>query len=211
MKKISDSTIKRLSKYYRSLEHLIEKGVETVSSEELAEMDGITSAQVRKDLSFFGTFGKRGLGYNTRALKDQIAEILGLNRRWNVAIVGAGNIGRALVAYEEFRKQGFDIKLIMDSDPQKIGNQIHGLPIEDVNRAPELIARERIDIAIIAVPANAAQQVADMLVDAGVKAILNFAPRSLKVPPHVHIKNENMAIEIEALSYHLSNRNRGNS
>ncbi|NOX38780.1 MAG: redox-sensing transcriptional repressor Rex [Calditrichaeota bacterium] len=211
MKKISDSTVKRLSKYYRSLEHLIEKGVETVSSEELAEMDGITSAQVRKDLSFFGTFGKRGLGYNTRALKDQIAEILGLNRRWNVAIVGAGNIGRALVAYEEFRKQGFDIKLIMDSDPQKIGNEIHGLRIEDVNRAPELIAQERIDIAIIAVPANAAQQVADMLVEAGVKAILNFAPRSLKVPPHVHIKNENMAIEIEALSYHLSNRNRANS
>ncbi len=208
MKKISDSTIKRLSKYYRSLEHLIEKGIETVSSEELAEMDGITSAQVRKDLSFFGTFGKRGLGYNTRALKDQIAEILGLNRRWNVAIVGAGNIGRALAAYEEFRKQGFNIKLIMDADPQKIGSRIHGLTIEDIQRAPELIAQERIDIAIIAVPANAAQQVADVLVEAGVKAILNFAPRSLKVPPHVHIKNENMAIEIEALSYYLSNRNR---
>ncbi len=204
MKKISDSTIRRLSKYYRSLEFLVEKGVETVSSDQLAEMDGITSAQVRKDLSFFGTFGKRGLGYNCNILKNQIGDILGLNREWNVAVVGAGNIGRALVDYAEFKKQGFKISLILDNDPQKIGAKIHGIPIQDFKNVKKLVADKKIDIAIIAVPVNAAQQVADSLIDSGIKAILNFAPISLKVPDKIHVKNENMAIEIESLSYYLN-------
>lgn len=207
MKKISDSTIRRLSKYYRSLEFLVKKGIETVSSDQLAEMDGITSAQVRKDLSFFGTFGKRGLGYNCKILKNQIGEILGLNREWNVAIVGAGNVGRALVDYGEFKKQGFKISLILDNDPQKIGTKIHGVPIYDLKKVKKLMAERKIDIAIIAVPVNAAQQVADALVDAGIKAILNFAPISLKVPEKVQVKYENMAIEIESLSYYLTSRN----
>ncbi|GAB4338503.1 MAG: redox-sensing transcriptional repressor Rex [Calditrichia bacterium] len=206
MKKISDSTIRRLSKYYRSLELLIEQDVETVSSDTLAEMDGITSAQVRKDLSFFGTFGKRGFGYNTKALKKQIENILGLYRTWNVAIVGAGNIGRALTEYAEFKKQGFIVRLIMDRDPKKIGQQIHGLTIKDLKDVKELIQEEQIDIAIIAVPADHAQAVCDKLVDAGVKAILNFAPRSLKVPSDVLVKYENMAVEMESLSYFLSNK-----
>ncbi len=204
-RKISESTIRRLSKYYRSLERLIEQGQRTVSSDELAAMDGITSAQVRKDLSFFGTFGKRGLGYNTRALKEQIADILGLNRQWNVAIIGAGNIGRALAKYGEFRKQGFQIKLILDSDPQKIGQVIRGVRVEDFRQARKLLQKEHIEIAIIAVPAEAAQGVADLVVDAGVRAILNFAPCSLHVPPHVQVRNENMAIEMESLSYFLTN------
>ncbi len=206
MKKISDSTIRRMSKYYRSLEQLIEQGVDTVSSDTLAEMDGITSAQVRKDLSFFGTFGKRGFGYNTKDLKKQIENILGLYRTWNVAIVGAGNIGRALTEYAEFKKQGFIIRLIMDKDPNKIGKVVHGLEIKDFADVKKLVEEEHIDIAIIAVPADSAQAVADKLVEAGVKAILNFAPRSLKVPPDVRVKNENMAIEMESLSYYLSNR-----
>lgn len=206
MKKISDSTIRRMSKYYRSLEQLIDKRVETVSSDTLAEMDGITSAQVRKDLSFFGTFGKRGFGYNTKALKKQIENILGLYRTWNVTIVGAGNIGRALTDYAEFKKQGFIIRLIMDRDKSKIGQQVRGLTVEDFNRVNELVKSEQIDIAIIAVPAESAQSVADKLVAAGVKAVLNFAPRSLKVPPDVTVKYENMAVEMEALSYFLSNK-----
>jgi redox-sensing transcriptional repressor len=206
MKKISDSTIRRMSKYFRSLEQLIEKRVDTVSSDTLAEMDGITSAQVRKDLSFFGTFGKRGFGYNTKALKKQIENILGLYRTWNVAIVGAGNIGRALTEYAEFKKQGFIIRLIMDKVPDKIGNRVHGLMIEDFSKVGDLVKNEQIDIAIIAVPADNAQGVADKLVAAGVKAILNFAPRSLKVPAGVMIKYENMAVEMEALSYFLSNK-----
>ncbi|MBN2365111.1 MAG: redox-sensing transcriptional repressor Rex [Calditrichaeota bacterium] len=206
MKKISDSTIRRMSKYYRSLDQLIDKRVETVSSDTLAEMDGITSAQVRKDLSFFGTFGKRGFGYNTKALKKQIENILGLYRTWNVAIVGAGNIGRALTDYAEFKKQGFIIRLIMDRDKSKIGQQVRGLNIEDFNKVNDLVKDEQIDIAIIAVPADAAQAVADKLVTAGIKAILNFAPRSLKVPPDVTVKYENMAVEMEALSYFLSKK-----
>jgi len=206
MKKISDSTIRRLSKYYRSLEFLIDKGTDTVSSDQLAEMDGITSAQVRKDLSFFGTFGKRGLGYNCNILKNQIEEILGLNREWNVAIVGAGNVGRALADYAEFKKQGFKINLILDNDPQKVGSQIHGITVQDVRKVREWVKSKRIDIAIIAVPVSAAQQAADMLVDSGVRAILNFAPISLKVSGKVQVKNENMAIEIESLSYYLTSK-----
>lgn len=206
MKKISDSTIRRLSKYYRSLEYLIEQGVETVSSDTLAEMDGITSAQVRKDLSFFGTFGKRGFGYNTKALKKQIENILGLYRTWNVAIVGAGNIGRALTEYNELKTQGFIIRLILDKDPKKIGTQVHGITIRDIEDLDKLVKEEQIDIGIIAVPADSAQAVADKLVAAGIKAILNWAPRSVKVPPGVMVKNENVAVEMEALSYFLSNK-----
>ncbi|NOQ96951.1 MAG: redox-sensing transcriptional repressor Rex [Calditrichae bacterium] len=206
MKKISDSTIRRMSKYFRSLDQLIDKRVDTVSSDTMAEMDGITSAQVRKDLSFFETFGKRGFGYNTKALKKQIENILGLYRTWNVAIAGAGNIGRALTDYAEFKKQGFIIRLIMDKDSKKVGQQVHGLTIEDFAKVNELAKSEQIDIAIIAVPADNAQAVADKLVSAGVKAILNFAPRSLKVPNDVTVKYENMAVEMEALSYFLSNK-----
>jgi redox-sensing transcriptional repressor len=195
-----------MSKYYRSLDQLIDKRVDTVSSDTLAEMDGITSAQVRKDLSFFGTFGKRGFGYNTKALKKQIENILGLYRTWNVVIVGAGNIGRALTDYAEFKKQGFIIRLILDKAPNKIGNRVHGLVIEDFSKVSDWVKNEQIDIAIIAVPAENAQVVADKLVAAGVQAILNFAPRSLKVPAGVMVKYENMAVEMEALSYFLSNK-----
>ncbi|MCB0267968.1 MAG: redox-sensing transcriptional repressor Rex [Calditrichaeota bacterium] len=204
MKKISDSTIRRLSRYYRSLENLIARNMETVSSDQLAEMDGITSAQVRKDLSFFGTFGKRGLGYNTKRLQQQIGEILGLDKSWNVAVVGAGNIGRALVKYEEFIKQGFNICLIMDADPEKIGTKVGNLVVGDSKKLPALIKQNKIDIGIIAVSASAAQAVADSLIDAGIRAILNFAPISIKAPDNVQVKSENTAIEIESLSYFLN-------
>ncbi len=206
MKKISDSTISRLSKYYRTLGRLIEKKVKTVSSDEIAEIDGVTSAQVRKDLSFFGTFGKRGLGYNTNDLQNNIGTILGLYKKWNVALVGVGNIGRALVDYQEFSKQGFIIQLLLDDDEKKIGTSIGKLDIKPFAEAAEYLEEEKIQIAIVAVPANVAQGVVNSLTDAGVKAILNFAPLSLKVPEDVMIKNENMSIELEALSYFLTNR-----
>lgn len=206
MKKISDSTISRLSRYYRTLGRLIEQKVQTVSSDEIAEIDGVTSAQVRKDLSFFGTFGKRGLGYNTIDLKNNIGNILGLFKKWNVVLIGAGNIGRALVDYGEFKKQGFLIKLLLDSDPEKIGSKIHDLEIQAFSEASQLIKKNKIQIAIVAVPAHVAQEVVDELIGTGIKAILNFAPLSLKVPKDVVIKNENMSIELEALSYHLTNK-----
>lgn len=206
MKKISDSTISRLSKYYRTLGRLIEKKVKTVSSDEIAEIDGVTSAQVRKDLSFFGTFGKRGLGYNTVDLQNNIVTILGLYKKWNVALVGIGNIGRALVDYQEFKKQGFIIKLLLDNDEDKIGTIVGDLEIKPFAQAVEYLEEEKIQIAIVAIPAKVAQGVVNSLTDAGVKAILNFAPLSLKVPKGVMIKNENMSIELEALSYFLTNR-----
>jgi redox-sensing transcriptional repressor len=206
MKKISDSTISRLSRYYRTLGRLIESKVQTVSSDEIAEIDGVTSAQVRKDLSFFGTFGKRGLGYNTVDLQNNIGTILGLYKKWNVALVGIGNIGHALVDYQEFKKQGFIIKLLLDNDENKIGNVLGDLEIKPFANAVEFLEEEKIQIAIVAVPAKVAQGVVNSLTEAGVKAILNFAPLSLKVPKGVTIKNENMSIELEALSYFLTNR-----
>ena len=206
MKKISDSTINRLSKYYRTLGRLIEQNIETISSNEIAEIDGVTAAQVRKDLSLFGTFGKRGLGYQTIDLREQIKKILGLFKEWNVAIVGTGHIGHALINYEEFKIQGFHIKLLLDNDPKKIGKKIKGLDIKPLGEMAKNIKECKIQIAIVAVPAKAAQEVVDLLIDAGIKAILNFAPMSLKVPPNVTIKNENMSIELEALSYFLTNQ-----
>lgn len=205
-RKIAESTIYRLSRYYRTLEHMLEMGKETVSSDELAEADGITSAQVRKDLSFFGSFGKRGLGYDTRLLRHQIAEILGLTRSWNLGVVGAGNIGRALCDYQEFKKQNFIVKALFDADPEKIGTEYHGVKIYDYREMKDWIQKLGIEIGVIAVPAERAQEVADALVNAGIKAILNFAPRSIKTPAEVKVRYENMAIEVESLTYFLRER-----
>ena len=206
MKKISDSTISRLSKYFRTLERLIEQNIETISSDEIADIDGVTSAQVRKDLSFFGTFGKRGLGYNTTELKNNIGKILGLEHKWNVVVVGVGNIGTALIDYTEFKKQGFLIKLLLDNDKRKIGKIVKGLEIKDFQDAKKHIYDLKIKIAIMAVPAKVAQKIANTLTDSRIEAILNFAPLSIKVPDNVMVKNENMSIELEALSYFLTNK-----
>jgi len=204
--KISDSTIRRLSKYYRTLNELIEKNVETVSSNEIANINSITSAQVRKDLSFFGTFGRRGLGYNTFLLKDNIATILGLKKTWNVGLVGFGNIGHALLQYQEFKKQGFIIKAIFDSDPAKVGQIIEGVVVNPIADSCEISKETQIEIIIIAVPPKNAQSLVDHFISCGIKAFLNFAPTSLKVPENVLVKNENMSIELEALSFFLTNK-----
>lgn len=206
MKKISDSTIQRLSKYYRTLDQLIQDKVLTVSSAEIANINNITSAQVRKDLSFFGSFGKRGLGYNCEELKDQTGRILGLKKEWNVALVGFGNIGHALVNYQEFKKQGFTIKAIFDNDPSKQNQIFSGIPISDVLNAEKVLLQNNIEIIILAVPVKAAQHLTDIFVKNGIKAFLNFAPTSLKVPEDVLVKNENMSIELESLSFFLTNR-----
>ncbi len=205
--KISDATVKRLSKYYRTLQHAIAGDKTTISSEEIARLNGLTAAQVRKDLSFFGAFGRRGLGYNVIDLHRNISHILGLHRTWNVCLVGAGNIGTALVHFKQFAEQGFVFKLILDADSTKHGHKINELAIEDFDRCEELIRQEKIKIAVVAVPAPVAQKVVDRLVQAGVKAILNFAPITILVPPGVFVRNENMAIEIEALSYALTSKN----
>lgn len=206
--RISDATVRRLSKYYRTLQNAIASDKVTISSEEIARANGLTAAQVRKDLSFFGAFGRRGLGYNVVELHRNISRILGLHRTWNVCIVGAGNIGRALVRFKQFQEQGFFIKLVMDSDPAKQGQLLGDLTVQGFGDCKELIRKEKIKIAIVAVPAAAAQRVVNKLVEAGIKAILNFAPVSIFVPPGVTVRNENMAIEIESLSYALTSKPR---
>ncbi len=204
-KKISESTIRRLSLYYRALSLLEKENYETISSKELAKREKLTPAQVRKDLSFFGSFGTRGLGYPVSELKQRIAKILGIHRNWNVAMIGVGNIGSALVSYKEFQKQGFTIKLVFDNDQRKIGSNHKGLIVSDINDMPRLLREHNIEMVILAVPAIVAQYIVDEVVAAGIKAILNFAPINLKVPEDVFLRNENMAMELEYLSFAISN------
>jgi redox-sensing transcriptional repressor len=206
MRKIAESTVRRLSLYLRFLEEFEEQGIETVSSEALAARGGTTSAQVRKDLSFFGSFGKRGLGYSVPELLSRLREILGLGRRYRVAMVGAGKIGSALVQYRGFRQRGFDIVAIFDTDPEKIGTQWNGLAVNDVTQMEAELSRTPVDIGVIVTPADAAQPVADRLVRLGLKAILNFAPIQISVPDDVVVKTVNLAFELETLSYALTNR-----
>lgn len=204
MKKISDSTIQRLSKYLRTLEMLEKMDVQTISSEKIAKIEQITSAQVRKDLSFFGSFGRRGLGYNVLSLKKHIESILGVDRPWNVAVVGVGNLGTALIDYNEFRKREFNICCIFDNDTGKIGKKIKGLVVQSVSALPENVKKYNIRIGIIAVPAPASQQIADMLAAAGIRGILNFAPKTLASPQGVIIRTEDTTTPLETLTYYLS-------
>ena len=203
---ISDSTVRRLSHYYRVLEEVEGEGKRVISSRRLAEREGITSAQVRKDLSCFGSFGRRGLGYNVAHLRDEIRGILGLDRRWRVAIVGAGNVGAALLAYRGFAKQGFDVVAVFDRDPQRIGQKIGDLIVHSTDEMATIAAEQRVDMGVIATPVRAAQEVADQLVAVGVRGILNFAPRKLFVPPQVALRNVDMSVELESLSFALAQK-----
>jgi redox-sensing transcriptional repressor len=203
--RISESTIHRLSIYYRALNRLERENYETISSKELAKREKLTPAQVRKDLSFFGSFGTRGLGYPVTELRDKIAEILGINRSWSVALVGVGNIGSALVSYKEFQKQGFRIRKIFDNDQRKIGSNHKGIIVSDADDIVTELRDSKIEIVVIAVPSLVAQMIVDDVVRAGIKAILNFAPINLKVPDDVYLRNENMAMELEYLSFSLCN------
>lgn len=204
MKKISESTVGRLSLYLRLLGEFRERGVRTVSSEDLAGRAGTTAAQVRKDLSLFGTFGKRGLGYSVEELVDVLRSILGLEREWRVALVGAGKIGAALLGYGEFRRQGFHIESVYDRDPEKVGRVMHEIAVRPDTALESDLAAGGIDIVIVAVPASAAQAVVERVVGAGIRAILNFAPTRLEVPEDVALKNVNMAVELEGLSFALA-------
>lgn len=204
-KRISESTIHRLSLYYRALTHLEKEGHVTISSKELARHEKLTPAQVRKDLSFFGSFGTRGLGYAVRELREQIAKILGIDRSWRVALIGVGNIGSALVSYKEFHRQGFKIVKLFDNDQRKIGSNHKGIVVSDTRDMVKELRDSNIELVIVAVPASAVQFIVDDVVNAGIKAILNFAPVNLKVPSDVHVRNENMAMELEYLSFAMVN------
>lgn len=206
MKRIADSTIRRLSLYLRYLEEFERRGLDTISSDELARRGGTTSAQVRKDLSFFGSFGKRGLGYSVPQLARRLRDILGLGRQWHVIIVGAGKIGAALARYGGFQQRGFTIVAVYDNDPEKIGHRWDGHIVRDMATLERDIETEHPDIAVVAVPASVAQQVVDRLVASGIRAILNFAPVQLHVPADVELRSVNMAMELEGLSFALTNR-----
>jgi redox-sensing transcriptional repressor len=206
LKRIADSTVRRLSLYLRFLEEFENAGLTTVSSEELAARGGTTSAQVRKDLSFFGSFGKRGLGYQVAELTQRMRRILGLEREWRVVIVGIGKIGAALAQYEGFRQRGFRVVGLYDSDPAKIGREFYGLEVHAIDSLAEDNRERPVDIAVIAVPGSAAQRVVDQVVAAGIVGIMSFAPIQLHVPAEVTLNTVNMAMELERLSFALSNR-----
>lgn len=200
--------MRRLSLYLRILEEVEHGGTDTISSEELAERAGTTAAQVRKDLSLFGSFGKRGLGYAVGQLAGGLREILGLDRGWRVALVGAGRIGSALFEYPGFRRRGFEIVAVLDADPGKLDTEWDGVPVRDTADLERVLRAERIDIVILAVPAEAAQEILNRVVGAGVKGVLNFAPMQLRVPPGVTVQDVNMVMELEALSFALNQAQR---
>lgn len=204
MRHVAASTIRRLSLYLQYLDECGRQEQTTVSSRALAERGGATPAQVRKDLSFFGSFGKRGIGYPVLQLAARLREILGLGRGYRVVLVGAGRIGAALADYPGFEARGFRIAAIYDADPAKVGRSLDGHEVRSMGRLEVDLAAEPADIAVIGAPAAAAQDIAERLVKSGVRALLNFAPVALQVPPGVAVINVNMALELEALSFALT-------
>lgn len=203
---ISELTTGRLSVYLRCLTYLESQGQHTVSSHELAERFHLNSAQIRKDLACFGEFGTRGVGYDVSRLKRALVETLGINVTRNVIIAGAGNLGMALADYGGFNNNGFHIVALVDADPDKVGRvSRQGIPVLDVIRLGEIVRRHHVDIGIIAVPAEGAQKVCDTLAEAGINAILNFAPVQIKVPQGVKLKSVDLRINLESLSFHLKN------
>ncbi len=208
-RRISESTVRRLSVYLRFLRELARQGREVVSSRQLAGGCGTTPAQVRKDLSLFGSFGKRGRGYTVDELRHTLEGILGLGRRWRVALVGAGKIGSALLGYQDLARRGFDIVAAFDTDPAKAGRAMASVPVYAADRLSEVVSDEHVEIGIIATPPESAQAVAETLVSAGVGAILNFAPVAIDVPERVTVRTMDVALEMEGLSYVLSGAHRG--
>ena len=204
-KKVPEGTISRLFVYLREITELAKINIHTISSAELGERTNLSDAQVRKDLTRFGQFGVSGSGYDTGKLKGALEKILGKDRTWNVAVVGVGHLGSALLAYPGFEEHGLVIVAALDSDKKKVGKRIKNVTIESVDRLGEVIAEEKVSIGIIAVPATDAQEVADKMIKAGVVCILNFAPIALAIPENVKVKDIDLSRELETLSYFLVN------
>lgn len=203
---LPEATLVRLHTYRRVLTELAAGGVVTVSSEELARASGVNSAQVRKDLSFVGSRGTRGVGYGVDDLRSHLSEALGLTDTWNVVLVGVGNLGRALAHYAGFEQGGFAIAALVDASPQMVGTEVAGVRVEPIEALEEVVARERIDIAVLAVPAAEAQVVTDRLVAAGVAAVLNFAPAHVEAPADVRVRRVDLSTELGVLAYYARQR-----
>lgn len=206
--KIPEKTITRLSIYLRCVEELEGEGKASVSSTQLAERFGLNSAQVRKDLAYFGQFGIRGLGYYITPLRHSLEEILGLKRAWGVALVGLGNLGSSLIAYKGFQEKGFKIAAVFDRDPAKIGRRVEGIQVMDTGMIVSVIRKRKIKIGILAVPAAGAQAVLDAMVKGGVIAVLNFAPAQLTAPDSVKVQNVDLSALLKTLSYHIAQAER---
>ncbi len=202
-KVIPDIVVGRLPVYLRALQRMLEENRRVTSSQELGERLGISAAQIRKDLSQFGEFGKQGTGYSIEYLADQIRQILKVNRVWDMAVVGAGDIGSAVARYQGFSNRGLRVAMIFDSDPAKIGTQVGSFTIKDTQTIEESISQESILIAMIATPSQAAQSVAEQLVSSGVKAILNYAPINLTVPENVRVQHIDPVIHLQRMTYYL--------
>lgn len=199
--KISVAVIKRLPKYYRYLELIGDKGIIRVSSQELSKITGLTASQIRQDLNHFGAFGQQGYGYNVEELKIELEKIMGVDKPYNVVIIGFGNIGSALLNYSGFKKKGFKVVGIFDNSPEIIGNKANDVVIKDVSELEEVVTREKVDIAILAIPA---QEITDKLVACGIKGIWNFAPIDLKLPRNVVLENVHLDGSLLTLTYYMN-------
>ncbi len=202
---VPDIVVGRLPIYLRALNRMLQEGQEYTSSHELGERLGISSAQIRKDLSHFGEFGKQGTGYHVQYLRDQLRQILHVDREWPMAVVGVGDLGRAIARYKGFTPRGFRVVALFDADPARVGEQIGALHVLSMDDLEREIKRQNIKVAMIAVPAEAAQEVANQLVQAGVRAILNYAPITLAVPPEVHVQYIDPVAHLQHMTYYLNN------
>ena len=200
---IPDIVIGRLPVYLRALSFMAMAGQEITSSAELAERLGISSAQIRKDLSHFGEFGKQGTGYRISHLQDQLRKILKVDREWAVAVIGVGDLGHALVRYGGFKDRGFHIVLAFDKDPIKIGSKVGELIVQDIADLPEMIKKHNVQVVMLTVPAKDAQATAELCVETGIKAILNYAPINLTLPDHVHIQYTDPVTHLQRMTYYL--------
>jgi redox-sensing transcriptional repressor len=206
-KKIPETTVRRLSAYFRLLSFLEKNGIVSISSSGLSQRLGFTDAQIRRDFSYFGQFGQSGIGYPVSELKKVMAKILGLdNKIWNVALVGVGNLGSALLTYKGFKQQGFFIKTAFDINPRKIGRSFRGIKIESLKKISSLVKEKNITIGIIAVPAEAAQEVANILSQSGIRGIINFAPLRINVHSRIIVRNVDLSMELENISYFLATK-----
>lgn len=202
--RVSITVIRRLPKYYRYLTDLLNKGVTRISSQELSNMTGFTASQIRQDLNNFGGFGQQGFGYDVENLRNEIAKILGLDKKYKIIIVGAGNIGQAIANYTGFYEADYEVVALFDKNPKLIGMSIRNALILDADDIEEFLAKEHIDIAVICTPKSVSQQVAEQLVKCGIRAIWNFAPKDLKMPEHVYVENVHLNESLFSLTYYYN-------
>ena len=203
-KRVPDIVVARLPLYLRALAAMQNNGKAFTSSQEMANWLGISSAQIRKDLSHFGEFGKQGTGYSIDGLQDKLRQILNIQREWPIIIIGAGHIGNAVANYSGFKHRGFRVCAVLDADPSKIGSQVGDHTVQHFDAMPEIAKLDRVQLAMIAVPAHAAQSVADKCVEAGITAILNYAPTNLNVPDNVRVENIDPVLHLQHMTYYLS-------